>query len=219
MNVKKLLRGPFLYIILAIIAVWIGSSLITMSGFREVSTQQGLEFLNDGKVSNAKIVDGEQRVDLTLTSADAKYGDQVQFYYVAPRGTEVIDAVNSAKPKDGFTDEVPQPNWFLSALGFLLPLLLIGVFFWIMLSGMQGGGNKVMQFGKSKAKLVTKESPQVTFDDVAGSDEALEELQEIKDFLKEPAKFQAVGSPHPQGRAALRPSRNRKDPARSRRRG
>ncbi|KQO97526.1 ATP-dependent zinc metalloprotease FtsH [Leifsonia sp. Leaf264] len=199
MNVKKLLRGPFLYIILAIIAVWIGSSLITMSGFREVSTQQGLEFLNDGKVSNAKIVDGEQRVDLTLTSADAKYGDQVQFYYVAPRGTEVIDAVNAAKPKDGFTDEVPQPNWFLSALGFLLPLLLIGVFFWIMLSGMQGGGNKVMQFGKSKAKLVTKESPQVTFDDVAGSDEALEELQEIKDFLKEPAKFQAVGARIPKG--------------------
>ncbi|MET0783512.1 MAG: ATP-dependent zinc metalloprotease FtsH, partial [Leifsonia flava] len=199
MNVKKLLRGPFLYIILAIIAVWIGSSLITMSGFREVSTQQGLEFLNDGKVASAKIVDGEQRVDLTLTSADPKYGEQVQFYYVTPRGEEVVDAVNSAKPKDGFTDEVPQPNWFLSALGFLLPLLLIGVFFWIMLSGMQGGGNKVMQFGKSKAKLVTKESPQVTFDDVAGSDEALEELQEIKDFLKEPAKFQAVGARIPKG--------------------
>ncbi|KQQ93930.1 cell division protein FtsH [Leifsonia sp. Leaf325] len=199
MNVKKLLRGPFLYIILAIIAVWIGSSLITMSGFREVSTQQGLEFLNDGKVASAKIVDGEQRVDLTLASADPKYGEQVQFYYVTPRGEEVVDAVNTAKPKDGFTDEVPQPNWFLSALGFLLPLLLIGVFFWIMLSGMQGGGNKVMQFGKSKAKLVTKESPQVTFDDVAGSDEALEELQEIKDFLKEPAKFQAVGARIPKG--------------------
>ncbi|KQX08032.1 MULTISPECIES: ATP-dependent zinc metalloprotease FtsH [unclassified Leifsonia] len=199
MNVKKLLRGPFLYIILAIIAVWVGSSLITMSGFREVSTQQGLEFLNDGKVASAKIVDGEQRVDLTLTSADPKYGEQVQFYYVTPRGEEVVNAVNAAAPKKGFTDEVPQPNWFLSALGFLLPLLLIGVFFWIMLSGMQGGGNKVMQFGKSKAKLVTKESPQVTFDDVAGSDEALEELQEIKDFLKEPAKFQAVGARIPKG--------------------
>ena len=66
MNVKKLLRGPILYIVLAIIAVWVGSSLITMSGFREVSTQQGLEFLKGGKVAEAKIVDGEQRVDLTL---------------------------------------------------------------------------------------------------------------------------------------------------------
>ncbi|MBG6059433.1 cell division protease FtsH [Cryobacterium sp. MP_M5] len=199
MNVKKLLRGPLLYIILAIVAVWVGSSLITMSGFKEIPTQQGLEFLKDGKVSQAKIVDGDQRVDLTLTKADKDLGNQVQFYYVAPRGAEVVDAVTSANLKDGFTDEVPQSSWFLSLLSILLPLLLIGVFFWLMLSGMQGGGNKVMQFGKSKAKLVSKESPQVTFADVAGADEAIEELEEIKDFLKEPAKFQAVGARIPKG--------------------
>src|SRR5512141_2048108 len=132
MNVKKLLRGPILYIVLAVIAVWVGSSLITMSGFREVSTQQGLEFLKDGKVSEAKIVDGEQRVDLTLTKADPKLGSEVQFYYVAPRGEEVITAVTKADPKNGFTDEVPKSSWFLSLLGILLPLLLIGVFFWLM---------------------------------------------------------------------------------------
>jgi cell division protease FtsH len=199
MNVKKLLRGPILYIVLAVIAVWVGSSLITMSGFKEVSTQQGLEFLKDGKVAEATIVDIEQRVDLTLTAADKKFGEQVQFYYVAPRGAEIIEAVTDASPKQGFTDQVPQPNWFLSMLGFLLPLLLIGAFFWLMLSGMQGGGNKVMQFGKSKAKLVSKETPQVTFADVAGADEAIEELQEIKDFLKEPARFQAVGARIPKG--------------------
>lgn len=68
-----------------------------------------------------------------------------------------------------------------------------------MLSGMQGGGNRVMQFGKSKAKLVSKESPKVTFGDVAGADEAIEELHEIKEFLKEPAKFQAVGARIPKG--------------------
>ncbi|MGY4858296.1 ATP-dependent zinc metalloprotease FtsH [Cryobacterium sp. AP23] len=199
MNVKKLLRGPLLYIILAVIAVWVGSSLLTMSGFREISTQQGLDFLKDGKVAEAKIVDGEQRVDLTLSKADSTYGEQVQFYYVTPRGEEVVDAVTAADPKDGFTDEVPQSSWFLSLLGILLPVLLIGAFFWLMLSGMQGGGNKVMQFGKSKAKLVSKETPQVFFTDVAGADEAIEELQEIKDFLKEPAKFQAVGARIPKG--------------------
>ncbi|TFD33757.1 ATP-dependent zinc metalloprotease FtsH [Cryobacterium cryoconiti] len=199
MKVKKLLRGPLLYILLAIVAVWVGSSLITMSGFKEIPTQQGLEFLKDGKVSEAKIVDGEQRVDLTLIKADEELGKQVQFFYVTPRGEEVITAVTNASPKDGFTDEVPQSSWFLSLLGILLPLLLIGAFFWFMLAGMQGGGNKVMQFGKSKAKLVSKESPQVTFADVAGSDEAIEELEEIKDFLKEPAKFQAVGARIPKG--------------------
>ncbi|MDQ1575981.1 MAG: cell division protease FtsH [Microbacteriaceae bacterium] len=199
MNVKKIFRGPILYIVLAVIAVWIGSSLITMSGFKEVSTQQGLTLLKDDKVASATIVDGEQRVDLTLVTPDKTLGSQVQFYYVAPRGTEVVNAINSAHLTKGYNDQVPQPNWLLSALGFLLPVLLIGVFFWIMLSGMQGGGNKVMQFGKSKAKLVSKETPKVTFDDVAGADEAIEELEEIKDFLKEPAKFQAVGARIPKG--------------------
>ncbi|HEU4758331.1 MAG TPA: ATP-dependent zinc metalloprotease FtsH [Agromyces sp.] len=199
MNVKKILRGPILYILLAIVAVWIGSSLITQSGYREVSTQKGLELLDDGKVAAVKIVDVENRVDLTLTEAEDDLGTQVQFYYVTPRGVDVVDAVDAANPADGFDDEVPQPNWFLSMLGVLLPLVLIGLFFWIMLSGMQGGGNRVMQFGKSKAKLVTKESPKVTFDDVAGADEAIEELHEIKDFLKDPAKFQAVGARIPKG--------------------
>lgn len=199
MNIKKILRGPIIYILLAIVAVWIGSSLITASGMREVSTQEGLELLKDDKVSAVKIVDGENRVDLTLAEADEKLGSQVQFYYVTPRGPDIIAAIDAADPADGFNDEVPQPNWFLSMLGILLPLVLIGLFFWIMLSGMQGGGNRVMQFGKSKAKLVTKESPKVTFDDVAGADEAIEELHEIKEFLKEPAKFQAVGARIPKG--------------------
>ncbi|QHC57654.1 ATP-dependent zinc metalloprotease FtsH [Rathayibacter sp. VKM Ac-2760] len=199
MNVKRIFRGPILYVVLAIVAVWIGSSLITMSGFRQISTQEGLQLLSDGKVVSAKIVDGEQRVDLTLAQDDGDNGKQVQFYYVAPRGAEVVDAVTAASPSDGYDDEVPQTNWFLSALGFLLPILLIGAFFWLMLSGMQGGGNRVMQFGKSKAKLVSKESPKVTFGDVAGADEAIEELHEIKEFLKEPAKFQAVGARIPKG--------------------
>ncbi|MEI5583873.1 ATP-dependent zinc metalloprotease FtsH, partial [Agromyces sp. CCNWLW208] len=199
MNMKKILRGPVIYILLAIVAVWIGSSLITQSGFREVSTQQGLELLEEGKVQEVKIVDGENRVDLTLAEAEEDLGTQVQFYYVTPRGVDVLAAVDRADPEGGFDDEVPQPSWFLSLLGILLPLVLIGLFFWIILSGMQGGGNRVMQFGKSKAKLVSKESPKVTFDDVAGADEAIEELHEIKDFLKDPAKFQAVGARIPKG--------------------
>jgi len=199
MNAKRILRSPIPYILLGAIALWIGFSLITSAGYQQVTTQEGLGFLSSGKVSEATIIDGEQRVDMTLSSADDKYGTKVQFYYVAPRGTEVVNAVTDANPSDGYNDQVPQPNWFLSALGLFLPILLIGAFFWFMLSGMQGGGSKVMQFGKSKAKLVTKETPKVTFDDVAGAEEALEELEEIKDFLKEPAKFLAVGARIPKG--------------------
>ena len=81
----------------------------------------------------------------------------------------------------------------------MLPFVLILGAFWFLMSNMQGGGNRVMSFGKSRAKLVNKESPQVTFADVAGVDEAVEELGEIKEFLSEPAKFQALGAKIPKG--------------------
>ena len=157
MNAKRILRSPIPYILLGAIALWIGFTLITGGSTKQITTDQGLNLLSTGKVSEATIIDGEQRVDMTLTNPDDEFGSKVQFYYVAPRGTEVVNAVTDAKPADGFDDQVPQPNWFLSALGLFLPILLIGAFFWFMLSGMQGGGNRVMQFGKSKAKLVSKE--------------------------------------------------------------
>ncbi|MBN9239618.1 MAG: cell division protein FtsH [Micrococcales bacterium 70-64] len=199
MDVKRIFRGPIPYIILAIAAVWIGTSLLSGNGFKEVSTQEGLSLLKGSTVDTVKIVDGEQRVDLTLTKADGDNGTHVQFYYVAPRGAEVVTAINAANLKNGFDDEVPQTNFFTQLLGILLPFVLIAAIFYFLLSRMQGGGNRVMQFGKSKAKLVGKEAPKVTFADVAGSDEAIEELEEIKDFLKEPAKFLAVGARIPKG--------------------
>src|SRR3954466_344182 len=199
MDFKRIFRGPILYIVIAVVVVWVGSSLLTGSGFRQVTTQQGLELLQGDNIQAVKIIDGDNRVDITLQKPDADLGKQVQFYYVTPRGADIVAAGDSSNPSQGYDDEVPQPSWLWSALSFLLPVLLIGAFFWLMLSGMQGGGNRVMQFGKSRAKLVSKESPKVTFKDVAGVDEAIEELQEIKDFLKEPAKFQAVGARIPKG--------------------
>ena len=182
MDFKRIFRGPLLYIVIAVIVVWVGSSLLTGSGFHQITTEQGLKYLSDGQVSQAKIVDTDQRVDLTLKAADSTGSKQVQFYYVAPRGQEIVKAVDSAY-KAGklqtFNDEVPQPSWLLSVATFLVPILLLGLFFWFIMSGMQGGGNRVMQFGKSRAKLVSKETPKVTFNDVAGSDEAIEELGEI----------------------------------------
>lgn len=202
MNVKKLFRGPFLYIVAGAIVLWIGFTLLAgLGGFRAISTQEGLELLESGPVESATIVDGEQRVDLMLeadTDEADEFGTQVQFYYVTPRGDDVITALNAAN-LDSFDDEVPQTNFFVSLLGLIIPFLIIGVIFYFLLTRLQGGGGRVMQFGKSKAKLVNKEAPQVTFDDVAGAEEAIEELHEIKDFLKDPTKFQAVGARIPKG--------------------
>ena len=196
---RRLLKGPFLYIAIAIVFVLLGWSFLAGGNTREVSTERGLELISEGKVEKAEIIDGDQRVNLKLEKLDKKAGsDSVYFYYVIQRGGEVIDAIGDAKPKKGFNDLVPQPNPFWSLLGFLFPLLLIGVLLWWMMSSMQGGRG-VMQFGKSKAKLVSKETPLVTFADVAGADEAVEELGEIKDFLQDASRFQAVGARIPKG--------------------
>src|SRR5205823_10275042 len=91
-----------------------------------------------------------------------------------------------------------DPVW-LAILQTVLPFaLLIGVFLFVM-NAMQGGGNRVMQFGKAKPKIVSHDQPKVTFADVAGADEAVAELQEIKEFLEGPGKFQSMGAKIPKG--------------------
>ncbi|PPG43373.1 MULTISPECIES: ATP-dependent zinc metalloprotease FtsH [Pseudoclavibacter] len=200
-QVTKILKSPIFIVVLAVLVIGLGFSLINGSGTREVTTQQGLELLQEKKADKVVIVNGDNRVDMELAQADPEYGQNVQFYFVDARADDVVSAVDTAAPAGGYDDDVPQPSWLLSAVSILFPLLLIGFFIWILFAGGLGGGGGrgVMQFGKSKAKLVSKESPQVTFDDVAGANEALEELQEIKEFLKEPAKFQAVGARIPKG--------------------
>ncbi len=199
MNLKRIIRGPIIWVIAAVVFVIIALNLLGSGGYRGVSTEEGLAFLSSGKVNSVVINDAEQRVDLTLKDADSKYGKLVQFYYSTPRGAEVIAAVTKADPSGGFDDKVTQQNTLLLSLLSFLPIIVIGLFFWWMLSRMQGGSGGVMNFGKSKAKLVSKDHPQVTFADVAGAEEAIEELEEIKDFLREPEKFRAVGAHIPKG--------------------
>ncbi|WEK13404.1 MAG: ATP-dependent zinc metalloprotease FtsH [Candidatus Microbacterium phytovorans] len=199
MDFKKLTRNPFMYVLLIGVLLLIGMSLISgLTGAKRITTQEGLQLLGGDTVSKVVMTDGDQRVDLTLSKA-FKDSTNVQFYYTTARADEVVTAIDSASPKDGFDDVVPQPSFWGGILSLVIPLLLLGLLFWFLLSSAQGGGSKVMQFGKSRAKLVTKETPTVTFGDVAGAEEAIEEMQEIKDFLKDPAKFQAVGARIPKG--------------------
>jgi len=199
MDLKKITRNPLLYVLLIGLFLIVGFSLISsLGGAKQITTQQGLELLSGDTVTEVTNTDGDQRVDMKLSSPYEGAND-VQFYYVNARAGEVVDAIDDANPSDGYNDIVPRATWFDGLLSLLLPILLLGIIFWFLISSAQGGGSKVMQFGKSRAKLVTKETPTVTFQDVAGADEAIEEMQEIKDFLKDPTKFQALGARIPKG--------------------
>ncbi len=199
MKSKKFLKGPFIWIFAALLVVFIGTSLSTGTTYKRVETSVGLNLLETGKAESVKVYDGEQRVDIVLKNKDATLGKNVQFFYVFHRGTAVTEAIAKADIVDGYDDQVPNTPWYVALLGTIFPFIIIGAIFWFLMSGMGGGNGKVMNFGKSRAKLVNKENSTVTFADVAGSDEAIEELEEIKDFLKEPQKFQAVGAKIPRG--------------------
>jgi cell division protease FtsH len=198
-SLKKLARGPWVWIALAVTVLIIGSSLINSDRFTKVDTQVGIELIQQGKADSIKIFDGEQRVDVVLIAPERELGNQVQFFYVSGRGEAIAELVARASVRSSWTDEVTNVPWYLAILGSLLPFLIIGLIFWFLIAGAAGGGRGVMNFGKSRAKMVTKETSSVTFADVAGVDEAIEELQEIKDFLRSPKKYQDLGAKIPHG--------------------
>ena len=200
MDVKRLTRGPAIWVIVFVVLLIIGARVFAPNQFKKVDTYQAINLIEQSKVESAKLVDGDQRVELTLKSGTKIDGyDQVEANYIDQRGDEMVQLLTDHPPTKGFTDEVPRSSWWSSLLIGVLPLILLLGVFWFLMGQMQGGGSRVMNFGKSRAKLVSKDTPKVTFADVAGAEEAVEELYEIKEFLAEPAKFQAVGAKIPKG--------------------
>ena len=198
MNAKRFLRGPLFWILLAVMLVLVGSTLVSgIGGPERIDTSQAVADIQADRVESAVITDGDQVLELTL-----KDGTVVTSQYVTGQGVELQrllqEKAAAGQLTGGYNVVVPQDNIFLSLLFTLLPFALLILLLFFFMSQMQGGG-RIMNFGKSKAKAVSKDMPQTTFADVAGADEAVEELQEIKEFLSEPAKFQAVGAKIPKG--------------------
>jgi cell division protease FtsH len=205
MNLKRFSRGPFLYIMLGLLVVLFASGALRGDGeYTEVDTAQVLrpssrqrrELLRRGRPG--QVLANEQEIRLSLEDGASIDGEtKVRASFVQDQAVQITDALRPRTSPTTCRSTTPVCSTQL-LVSFLPILLILGLLFFFM-NQMQGGGNRVMQFGKSKAKLVSKDTPKTTFADVAGADEALEELHEIKEFLQEPAKFQAVGAKIPKG--------------------
>jgi cell division protease FtsH len=153
--------------------------------------------LDSGQV---KSVEMRNRSNELLVTLDDKSQYEIGFAtnYGGELTTQLLKAEQAGKIQN-FDIKGTRTNGWISMLTYVLPFLLF-IGFWIFLMNqMQGGGSKVMSFGKSRAKRMSVDSPKITFRDVAGADEAVEELHEIKEFLENPKKFQALGARIPKG--------------------
>ncbi|MEW1696632.1 ATP-dependent zinc metalloprotease FtsH [Streptomyces sp. NPDC093249] len=206
MDVKRYFRGPVMWIVLAVLAVVVLMQVVGSSeGYKTVDTGKVVQAIDKNQVKQAKITTGDEQI-VKIELVDGQKIDnssKVQASYIGTQGADLADKLQekfeAGQIEKGYTVTPTKQSAFVSILLSLLPFVLIVVVFLFLMNQMQGGGSRVMQFGKSKAKLITKDTPKTTFADVAGSDEAVEELHEIKEFLQEPAKFQAVGAKIPKG--------------------
>src|SRR6201993_4701620 len=199
MELKRFFRGPLLLVLLAVLVItitlgWANSG----SSYQAADTGKIVQLIEQGQVKSAVLTDKNQTIQATT-----KGGQQYQADSITGQGQQLQQLLQSQYDKGqlsgGYDVQIPKSSALLSILETFVPYLIIALFFFFLLSQMQGGGSRVMNFGKSRAKLITKDTPKTTFADVAGADEAIEELQEIKEFLQNPAKFQAIGAKIPKG--------------------
>jgi cell division protease FtsH len=200
MNLQRLLRAPFVWIPLLFVVAFLLVSVVNGANDPQPLTYD--EFLaqaEDGNVATYTDFARDGRLEGELddgTRYSTSYNPEVN-------RDEVAETLRQIRNTEGFEpgsgDVDPQSGSVLvSILINLLPLILIFGLFFFLMNQMQGG-SRLTSFGKSKAKLVNKDAPKVTFDDVAGAGEAVEELREIKDFLEDPSKFQQMGARIPKG--------------------
>ncbi|MEX2618895.1 MAG: ATP-dependent zinc metalloprotease FtsH [Egibacteraceae bacterium] len=199
MKARRFVRSPYVWILPVVIAAAV---VLSMRGGDEEEPLRFDEFMNHleaGEVATLEDFARDGRLEGTLDDGDEPFETSYNIEVDGERLGAALDVARQEGTLAERTVDNQAGNIFLQFLFSLLPFLLIFGLFFFLMTQMSGGGRGVMSFGKSKAKAISKDAPKVTFADVAGSDEAVEELREIKDFLANPAKFQAMGAKIPKG--------------------
>lgn len=201
---NRIIRNTGFYLIIFLVTVGIfqfissqndSSSELNYSQFRQQLQENNiaeLEYQFDGY---SYLITGEYRKQ----PADA---DSIKFYTHSNVEEFVVKEVYDAQAKNGFkidTKPMQGQSIWLTFLTSIIPFVIIFILFFFLINQAQGGGGKVMNFGKSRARLYNEEKKRVTFEDVAGADEEKQELVEVVEFLKDPRKFAAVGARIPKG--------------------
>ena len=197
------MKNPMSWVTWVVIIILLGTLVMQLIsglvGFREVPMNQIMSVLQSGeKLKEVVVIDGDQVIQITTEA-----GQRIQSSWVGRQVdgfVEILQQRSAAGTLDQWVTRHPTPNLLTSLIYTGLPFLLLAIGFFVVMRMVSGGGSgSPLSFGKSKAKLASKDMPKTTFADVAGVDEAVEELQEIKEFLAEPAKFQKLGAKIPKG--------------------
>ena len=199
-RIRKIVRGPLFWIVIALLFV-IAFGRISGSGatYTTVDTSTILAEISQNKVESALLIDKDQRIQIILKhGTTVKGSSHIQANYVANQEPQITELLTSNPPSKAWNVKVPTTSFLASLFFSFAPILVIG-FLILLFMGNAQGGNRIFSFGRSKAKMQNKENPQNTFADVAGADEAVAELREIKDFLADPKKYQDIGAKIPKG--------------------
>jgi cell division protease FtsH len=192
---NRFFRSALFPLIVIVLLVYLASQTLLGSGKSEkkVTYSEIRQQVNDGTVKEVLFVPNKREIKVTRTD-DVK--EKVN--YPSDESQVAFERLLQEKGVNYDSKGTGSSAWW-SILTSLLPFVLLLGFWIFLMNQVQGGGSKVMSFGKSRAKRMTPDSPKIGFKDVAGVEEAVEELQEIKEFLENPKKFQALGARIPKG--------------------